>query len=124
VLVGRADSRPIDLTRLARRMARSDYAPVATSLRAVGFASALDLLGAYTGRAQDLAPWLEGAARNTDRNLRLQYLAGEGMNSFRAPAIFRELVGEGPAFPEDLFTGTAADLEQLRQRVAARREQY
>jgi len=123
VLVGRVDSHPIDLTRFARRLARSDYAPVATSLRAVGFASALDLLGAYTGRAQDLAPWLEGAARNTDRNLRLQYLAGEGMNSFRAAAIFRELVGEGPAFPEDLFTGTAADLEQLRQRLAARRGQ-
>jgi len=124
VLVGRVDSGPIDLTRLARRMARSDYAPVAASLRAVGFASALDLLGTYTGRAQDLAPWLEGAARNTDRNLRLQYLAGEGMNSFRAAAIFRELVGEGPAFPNDVFTGTAADLEQLRQRLASRREQY
>lgn len=124
VLVGRADSRPIDLTRLARRLGRSDYAPVATSLRAVGFASALDLLGTYTGRTQDLAPWLAGAARNTDRNLRLQYLAGEGMNSFRAQAIFRELVGEGPAFPADLFTGTAADLEQLRQRLAARRGQY
>jgi spermidine synthase len=124
VLVGRTDSRPIDLTRLARRMARSDYAPVAASLRVVGFASALDLLGAYTGGAQDLAPWLEGAARNTDRNLRLQYLAGEGMNSFRAAAIFRELVGEGPAFPEGLFTGTAADLELLRQRLAARRGQY
>jgi spermidine synthase len=124
VLVGRTDSRPIDLTRLARRMARADYAPVAESLRAVGFVSALDLIGTYTGGEKDLAPWLEGAARNTDRNLRLQYLAGEGMNSFRAAAIFRALVGEGPAFPEDLFTGTAADLEQLRQRVAARRGQY
>ncbi len=124
VLVGRTDLGPIDLTRLARRMARSDYAPVAASLRAVGFASALDLLGAYTGRAQDLAPWLEGAARNTDRNLRLQYLAGDGMNSFQAAAIFRELVGDGPAFPAELFTGAAADLEQLRQRLAARRGQY
>jgi spermidine synthase len=123
VLVGRVDTRPIDLTRLAGRLDRSDYAPVAASLRAVGFASALDLLGAYTGRAQDLEPWLEGAARNWDRNLRLQYLAGEGMNSFRAAAIFRELVGEGPAFPEDLFAGRAADLEQLRQRLAARRGQ-
>jgi spermidine synthase len=123
VLVGRTDARPIDLTRLTRRLGRSDYAPVAASLRAVGFASAVDLLGAYTGRAQDLAPWLEGAARNWDRNLRLQYLAGEGMNSFRAAAIFRELVGEGPAFPEDLFAGTAADLELLRQRLAARRGQ-
>jgi spermidine synthase len=123
VLVGRTDARPIDLTRLTRRLGRSDYAPVAASLRAVGFASALDLLGAYTGRAQDLEPWLEGAARNWDRNLRLQYLAGEGMNSFRAAAIFRELVGEGPKFPEDLFAGTAADLELLRQRLAARRGQ-
>jgi spermidine synthase len=124
VLVGRLDARPIDLTRLARRVGRPDYAPVAASLRAVGFGSALDLMGAYTGRAQDLAPWLEGAARNTDSNLRLQYLAGEGMNSFRAAAIFRELVGDGPAFPEDVFSGAAADVEQLRQRVASRRNQY
>jgi spermidine synthase len=124
VLVGRLDSRPIDLTRLARRLGRTDYAPVAASLRTVGFASSLDLIGTYTGGARELAPWLAGAALNTDRDLRLQYLAGEGVNSFQAETIFRELVGDGPAFPENLFAGTAADLEQLRQRLAARRGQY
>lgn len=124
VLVGRADTQPIDITRLERRLARADYARVAAALRAVGFDSALDLLGTYTASAASLQGWLDGAARNTDRNLRLQYLAGQGLNVFQAGAIFSELVGAGPVFADDVFTGAPADVEALRQRFAARRGQY
>jgi hypothetical protein len=93
---------------------------VAASLRAVGFDSALDLMSTFAGDAESLAPWLEGAARNTDRNLRLQYLAGQGLNLLAPGDIFAALVGAGPRFPAPLFTGTPAQLEELRQRLAAR----
>ena len=124
VLVGRLGTEPIDLTRLREKLARPDYARVASSLRDVGFASALDLLSTYIARGTDLSAWLEGATINTDRNLRLQYLAGGGLNVFAASAIFSALVGDGPRFPDELFEGRAADVELLRQRLAARRGRY
>jgi len=43
--------------------------------------SALSLLTTYAGRGPDLRPWLKGGHINRDRNLRLQYLAGMGLNS-------------------------------------------
>jgi hypothetical protein len=124
VLLGRAGDEPIDIAAIERRLGRHDYAPVARSLREVGFDSALDLLGTYSAQRSDLAGWLDGAARNTDRDLRLQYLSGEGLNRYDAPAIFGALVGAGPTFPAEAFTGTPAQLEELRQRLAARRGQY
>ena len=120
VLVGRKSSEPIDLVRLQSRFDSSAYAPVAESLRAVGFDSALDLMSTFAGDAESLAPWLEGAARNTDGNLRLQYLAGQGLNVLAAGEIFSALVGEGAPFPAQSFTGTPSQLEELRQRLAAR----
>jgi spermidine synthase len=124
VLVGRKGDEPIDVSRLARRLARADYEPVAQSLREVGFESALALLGTYAADTQSLSAWLAGAERNRDRNLRLQYLAGRGINAFAAPAIFAALVGDGPRLPASVFTGTAAELSELEQRLAARRGQY
>jgi spermidine synthase len=124
VLLGRAGDAPIDVDRLSRRLDSGAYEPVARSLREVGFDSAIDLLGTYAGQATDLADWLGDAAINTDRNLRLQYLAGEGLNVYRAQEIFTKLVGEGPRFPEGLFTGSPARLEELRQRLRAKRGRY
>jgi spermidine synthase len=124
VLVGRSGDRPIDLAQVARRLERRDYAQVAASLRSVGFDSALDLMSTFAADAESLETWLEGAARNTDRNLRLQYLAGQGLNVFAAGEIFAALAGDGPSFPEHLFTGTPVQLEELRQRLAGRQGRY
>ena len=81
-------------------------------------------MSTYAADAESLAPWLEGAARNTDRDLRLQYLAGEGLNVLAAEEIFGLLVGAGTVFPARLFTGTPAQLEELEQRLAGRQGQY
>jgi spermidine synthase len=124
VLVGRNGNAPIDLEQLARRLDRRDYGVVAASLRAVGFDSPLDLMSTFVADGVSLAPWLEGAARNTDRNLRLQYLAGEGLNALAADEIFGALVGSEPGLRADLFTGTPAQFEELRQRLAARHGRY
>jgi spermidine synthase len=124
VLVGRSGDAPIDLERIQERLERRAYAPVAASLRSVGIDSALDLAGAYAGQARDLARWLDGATINTDRNLRLQYLAGDGVNAQQAATIFAALTAHEPRFPDGLFTGSPARLEELRQRIAARQGGY
>ncbi len=56
--------------------------------------------------------------------MRLQYLAGQGLNVFAAGEIFGELSKAGPSVPEKLFTGTPAELEELRQRLAGRHGRY
>ncbi len=59
-------------------------AAASASLEEVGFPSPVALLGTFAGYAPDLTLWLKGAAINRDRNLRLQYLAGLGLNTARA----------------------------------------
>jgi spermidine synthase len=120
VLLGRAGDAPIDVERLAARLGSAAYTDVAASLRAVGLDSALDLVGTFAGQASDMRAWLSSAAINTDRNLRLQYLAGAGLNGNRAGEILTGMVGPVPSFPVGLMTGTPAQLEELRQRLAAR----
>jgi spermidine synthase len=124
VLVGRNGDEPIDVARLTHRLQHSDYARVAASLRAVGFDSAVDLLSTFAADAASLEPWLAGAELNTDRNLRLQYLAGEGLNVLAAAEIFAAMASLETSVPPKLFTGTAAQLEELRQRLAGRRGRY
>ena len=124
VLLGRADDAPIDVDRLHRRLTSPEYEPVARSLRQVGFESAIDLLGTFAGQASDLEDWLAGAAINTDRNLRLQYLAGQGLNLYRADVIFSNMVSQGPKFPDRLFTGSPQRLDALHQRLRARQGRF
>jgi spermidine synthase len=124
VLVGRLGDEPIDLDRLERRLDRSDHARIARSLREVGLDSGLDLVSTFTAQGKDLAGALASAERTTDRNLRLQYLAGFGLNATDASATYDEIFGAGAAFPSSAFTGTLAALEELRQRLAGRRGDY
>lgn len=124
VLVGRNGDAPIDLARMHARVESRAYTRVAASLESVGFESALDLMSTFVADAESLEPWLMDAGLNTDRNLRLQYLAGRGLNVFAAAEIFDALVGSGPHFPEGLFSGTPAQIEELRQRLAGRQGLY
>ncbi len=65
VLVGRNGEEPIDLTRLTHRLERRDYAPVAASLRAVGFDSALDLVSTFAADARVARSVAATAPRST-----------------------------------------------------------
>ena len=64
-------------------------------------------------RACRLDPWLAGAAINRDRNLRLQYLAAVGLNSYRSEAIYNQLVAYR-RFPDSLFVADEAWKGRLR----------
>lgn len=120
VLVGRAGDRPIDVVLVDSRLRSAEREPVARSLRQVGFASAYDLLGTFAGGARDLAGWLEGAELNTDRNLRLQYLAGDGLNAVRADSIMQDMLRAGAArSPDGVFAGSEVSLYRLEQAIRA-----
>jgi spermidine synthase len=117
VLIGRAEPITIDLDQLQARLTDPAHEQVAASLRDIGITNAIDLLSHYAGTARDLGPWLEGATINTDRNLRLQYLAGLTLNTVEGAAIYREMLSYA-RFPEDIFAGSADALRELRQRIA------
>jgi len=78
VLLGQVDGLKIDVDEFQERMHRDPR--VAQSLEEVGFRTMVSLLGTYAGQGPDLGPWLKQAEINRDRNLRLQYLAGMGLN--------------------------------------------
>ena len=78
VLLGQVEPLRIDLDEMKQRLNRSEYARVTESFREVGMNSVVDLFATYAGRAADLSEWLKDSEINTDRNLRMQYLAGFG----------------------------------------------
>ncbi len=117
VLLGMADDDRIDVDLIETRLMSPEYAEVRMSLADVGFYSGVDLLATFAGQTRDLAPWLEDAPINVDRNLRLQYLAGMGLNLYEAERIFDNMVAAGVDFPEDLFNGSPPLLDALRQEI-------
>jgi spermidine synthase len=72
----------------------------------------VDLLATYTGRASDLQPMVSGVALNEDMNLRLQYLAGMGLNSRHSAEIYRRILTYRQ-FPQDLLTGEGERMNAL-----------
>jgi spermidine synthase len=119
VLLGQADAARVDLDDCERRLKRADHAGVAESLEEVGFGGAVELLATYAGRRLDLQTWLEGAAINRDRNLRLQYLAGMGLNADLGGYICGELLWRR-RFPEELFVGSPQRKQSLRRLLERR----
>ncbi len=79
-----------------------EYFHAHLSMLEVGFWSAEQLLATYGGQARDLEPWLAGAELNCDRNLRLQYLAGMGLNLYDKAVIYDDMI-RYRKFPDKLF---------------------
>ncbi len=106
VLLGQVEATRIDVDAIQAKLQRPEYAPMARSLREIGMSSAIDLFSTYAGRKSDLEPWLRNAAINRDRNLRLQYLAGLGLDLYQADVIYADMLRNVTKMPEDLFTGS------------------
>ena len=92
VFMGHLDAPRIDVDAVEARLARPEFAPVLESLREIGVNSAVEMFSTYMGTRADFAGWLEGAEINRDRDLRLQYLGGWGINSSLADPIYREML--------------------------------
>jgi spermidine synthase len=116
VLLGQLERTSINVDEIERRLRRPEYARVARSLAEVEMFSAVDLFSTYAGRRPDLDPWMSDAVINRDRNLRLQYLAGLGLNLYQSDAIYADMLRYA-RYPEDLFVGAPATLQALQQGI-------
>ena len=117
VLVGSVDPLRINVDEIQAKLSSPEYSRVAQSLREIGFNNAIELFSTYAGSATDLKnTYLKDAAINRDRNLRLQYLAGLGLNLYQAGPIYAEMVSHR-GDPGGLFVGSEQTLQQLRAMI-------
>ena len=118
VLFGQVEAGKINVDTVQARLDDPTNAAIAQSLREIGIFSAIDLFGTYAGRQSDMKNWLSDAIINTDRNLKLQYLAGLGLNLYQSDAIYKAMIRE-VKYPDELFEGSDETLKALRAKVAA-----
>jgi spermidine synthase len=126
VLYGQTARTVIDVDLLQTRLDRPDHALVTQSLRDAGFGElkpradgvlvreeAIDILATYAGQAPLLKDWMRGAQINTDRNLRLQYLAGMSLNSSMGERILSGILAYY-RFPDQTFVASPETVRALK----------
>ena len=116
VLFGQLGNERIDVDAVQARLSSPEGAPIIQSLQQIGINSAVELFGTYAGSRGDMAGWLRDAVINTDRNLRLQYLAGLGLNLYQSAPIYQHMI-EQSRYPEHLFQGSQSTLDALRAQI-------
>jgi spermidine synthase len=116
VLLGQVEPTRIDVDDIEARLNRPEYEPIKQSLAEIGMRSAIDLFSTYAGSKADLEPWLADAVINRDRNLRLQYLAGLGLNLYQADTIYASMLQYGDR-PTSLFVGSEDTMRALLEGI-------
>jgi spermidine synthase len=119
VLLGQVEPLRIDLDEMEQRIGYRDGGKLAQSLAEIGMNSPVDLFASYAGRGSDLTQWLRNVPLNRDRNLRMQYLAGLGLNLDDAAAIYAGLLAYR-RFPDDLFVSVEGRVDSLREAIRRR----
>jgi spermidine synthase len=114
VLLGQVEPLRIDLDEWERRADYRNDSPVAQSLMEVGLTTPLELLATYGGAKRDLQEWLVGAAINRDSNLRMQYLAGVGLDLDESAAIHNAAVSR-TRFPREMFRSVEGRVDSLER---------
>ena len=116
VMLARPEALRFDPAALQARLDRPDHARIADALTQVELGGVDGLMATYAGQARDLRPWLNDAQINTDRNLRLEYLAGMANNVYD-PQIYQDMLAFR-RFPEEVFTTSPEWIERLRKVMA------
>jgi len=116
VMLAKSGPLQIDPAALEARLNRPDHAAIKGALAQVEISGVDGLMATYAGQARDLRPWLTDAQINTDRNLRLEYLAGLGNNVYDA-MIYQHML-EFRRFPEEMFTASPEWMDRLRRVMA------
>jgi spermidine synthase len=117
VMLGQAEPTVINVDELSQKLESPEYAMMAQSLRDIGFYSAPNLLATFAGRGQDFKGWTKDAIINQDKGLKLQYLAGLGLNLYKANDIYQHMVAYGPKMPQGMFTGSQTTLDLLARMI-------
>ncbi len=118
VLMGTVEPPHFNVDEWEARLNSPQYAAVKDSLREISIYSALDLFANYAGRASDMKAYLADAQINRDRDLRLQYLAGLGLNLYQSGPIYAEILRH-KKYPEGLFSGSPETMQKLRDAIAS-----
>ena len=130
VLLGYVEPTGINLDSLQETLNSPDYARVRGSLTEVGFVTdialetkmkkdpAIALMATYAGRAESLEDWMKGAQINTDRNMRLQYLAGMAINKKMQTEILYGIL-KYYEFPGDVISGSPENIRSLKMALQA-----
>jgi spermidine synthase len=121
VLFGQPEPTVINLDEVQQRFDTLGNGSVAQSLKDAGFRSPIELFATYAGQASRLQGWMKDAQINTDRNLRLQYLAGMYLNSYLGTEILNGIL-KYYTFPDDVFVGSDERVETLRQELDRSRQ--
>ncbi|MDQ6612633.1 MAG: fused MFS/spermidine synthase, partial [Gemmatimonadota bacterium] len=116
VMMGGAGAVSIDVNRIETQLRSANFQRVAASLADVGINSSLQLFATYATQASDLGAFTADAEINNDRNLRLQYLAGTGLNYYRGESIFDAMIA-GRHFPDKLFVADPSWLNALKAMI-------
>ena len=93
VLLGQVEPTTIDLDEIEARLQRPGVRAGRASRCARSACTRRSICSRPTpGRRRTSQPWLKDAQINRDRNLRLQYLAGRGLNLYRADVIYADML--------------------------------
>jgi spermidine synthase len=118
VLLGSVEPLRIDLDEMERRADYRGESVVSQSLTEIGMNSPVDLFATYAGSRDSLAMWFDYAVLNRDSNLRMQYLAGLGLDRDDSAEIYAQII-RARKFPEGMFRSEEGRLDSLRRALAA-----
>jgi spermidine synthase len=116
VMLAKPEAVRLDPAALDARLKRPDHARLEADLAQVELAGVDGLMATYAGQARDLRPWLADAQINTDRNLRLEYLAGMANNVYDLQ-IYQDML-MFRRFPEEMFRTTPEWMERMKRVMA------
>lgn len=100
------------------------YAQVRASLAELRLENVAALLSTFAGQPDNRAHWLEDADINVDKNMRLQYLAGMGLNLYENIGIYNNLLSQGVSYPTDLFIVDEQVLTELEDKITRRQGRF
>jgi spermidine synthase len=116
VMVGQNGQTPINVDAVQAKLDRPEYAQMRRSLAEVGFPDAASLFGTFAGQKQHLDPWMADAEINHDNDMRLQYLAGLGLNRYDQAYIYSGMIANR-RYPEGLFVGSPDKIATIRSMI-------
>lgn len=137
--VNSEDPLKINVDEIEALLNQDNYKVVKASLEEVGFGSggfragglsgpvAAEMFATYAGQAKDMLEWTKEAEDadliNTDRNLRLQYVAGKWFNTYMSKEILNKIMSYY-RFPTEIFSGSEGNISAMKQvlRETGRRE--